>query len=53
MAKVLARVDVRDVDFNDIRFCGGDRIPQSDRGVRIGAGIEDDRRIRRARFFPA
>src|SRR3954447_7310321 len=51
MAKMLARVDVRDVNLDDICIRAGDRIAQSDGSVGIGAGIQDDWRAGGARIM--
>src|SRR5215207_9472232 len=38
----LARITVRDVHFYGDRAAAADRIPQGERGVRVGAGVDDD-----------
>src|SRR5262249_41602478 len=42
MAEALARKDVADVDLDNGQLDRGDRVANGDRGVGVGAGIDDD-----------
>src|SRR5262249_29881825 len=42
VAEGLAPIDVGEMDLDDRQLGGGKRVHERDRGVRVGAGIEDD-----------
>ena len=44
VAKVLAREDIREMHLDDRRVDRADGVVKGDRGVRVGAGVQNDSR---------